>query len=199
VKGVTEFDKCFNKALLFMWECSTGNATTPKARFVGAQHFARFILSELDREQALAARGETALARRGLAASRSILSAWVWNVVEDCSKGETPLPPEMLEVLYRLLGCSHQVEESEPTALDIARQEFVGIEAHEPGLPTRELARRLNVNASTVSRWRKIVPPVEIEADEDLYLPIVQMTGVDRFMDASMRAMEPYQAHRHNK
>lgn len=107
MKCVSEFDKCFNRASFYMWECSTGNAATPKATFVGAQHFARFVLSELNREQALVARGEVALARRGLVASRSILSAWVWNVVEDCSKGKTPLPPEMLEVLYRLLGCGH--------------------------------------------------------------------------------------------
>ena len=199
MKGVSEFDKCFDRALFYMWECSTGNATTPEARFVGAQHFARYVLSELNREQVLAARGEVALVRRGLVASRSILSAWVWNVVEDCSLGETPLPPEMVEVLYRLLGCSHQDSDGEPTTLDIARQKFMEIEVRESGLPTRELARRINVNASTVSRWRQDEPDFDNEADMDLYLPIVQMTGVDKFMDASMRSMEPHQAPRHKR
>ena len=182
-----------------MWQCSTGNATSPEARFVGAKHFAKFVLSELDREQALVAKGEVALARRGLVASRSILSAWVWNVVEDCSLGETPLPPEMLEVLYRLLGCSHQDRNSGPSTLDIARQRFSTIEASQPGLPTRELARRLGVNASTVSRWRESEPAIDIEADMGLYLPVAQMTSVEQFMDDCVRSMEPHQASRRNK
>tara|TARA_R110000824_G_scaffold119416_2_gene273512 strand:+ start:131 stop:706 length:576 start_codon:yes stop_codon:yes gene_type:complete len=156
MKGVTDFDLCYDRVFYAMWDATTGQAVGWRECYRGAKHFGRFCLSELDRKEELERAGETALARRGLVASDSIFKAWVFNIIEDCTYMRAPLPPEMLNVIYCLFGCSHLQRRDEDIEMHRKRSRFEAQRRQHPNLPTRQTARDLNVDAATIVRWKKL-------------------------------------------
>lgn len=190
MKGRTKFDICYDHAFFYMWDCTTGPATNWRECYRGAKHFARFVLSELDRKEELESRGETAIVRRGLAVAGSIVSAWTFNVVEDCTQLRAPLPPELLEAIYRLMGCTHLTREPEDKKLLKIRTVFDRLRKHQTNIPTRATARELGVDPATIVRWKREPSPVPVgEPDQAEYAKIIGLTKVSEFAERASRAL----------
>ncbi len=180
MKGSTSYDDAYDAILRSLWDVSTGGSADPEETTRGAGVFAEFVLSELQRKNDLELAGETALARRGLSASNSILAAWVWNVVEDCSNANAPLPPAMLTVLYHLLGCNHLRDRSDERKLEDRRMQFEAMRWENQDLPVRATARELGVDPATIVRWKNS-DPSSVGADLELYQEVRLRTGVTEF------------------
>lgn len=181
MKGVTEFDKCYNRAYYYMWSFTALNAVSWRQFYRGAKHYGNFILSELDRKEQLEANGETTLARRGLVASDTILKAWLFNMIEECTARRVPMPPELLEALYRVLGC-RQYDENEPGPSTAARHRFEAMRASGCEIPVRATARGLGVDPATISRWKAEPSKDHHDCDMELYREIRALTGIDKFL-----------------
>lgn len=189
MKGVTDFDLCYDHVFFAMWDFTTGQATNWRECYRGAKHFGRLFLSELDRKEELVLAGETALARRGLVASDTIFKAWVYNVIEDCADLRSPLPPEMLDVIYRLFGCSHHQPDDETDELRKRRSIFEQRRRHEPGLPTRQTARDLGVDPATIARWKKQPPILPGEPTPENRRMVFERTMVMEYAKNGSRAL----------
>lgn len=189
MKGVTEFDKCYDSVFFSMWDFTTGAAGSWRECYRGAKHYGRFLLSELDRKERLEAEGETALARRGLVASDAILKAWLFNVIEDCSQARAPLPPELLEVLYRVLGCRQYDVVEQPNRLIGLRHRFEEMRRFDSDIPVRATARELGVDAATISRWKAEPPSDPNGYNREVYLMIRERTGISKFLENGSKAL----------
>lgn len=192
MRGMTDFDLCYNEIYFYMWEVTLGQAFNWKEGYRASKHYARFVLHELARKDELVANGETAIVRRGLIAADSIVKAWTFNVIEDCSTLRTPLPPEMLDVVYFLFGCSHQDEQSSNFSRNVAaRRRFELLrKSQEDNLPTRATARELNVDPATIVRWKNESP------DEDPGMPsranydkVAELTNISEWAHPGLKGL----------
>lgn len=189
MKGMTEYDKCWNQLFFNLWDRTTGQATNWRECYRGAKFFARFVLAEIERQRVLTLERETALARRGLVPANSILNCWIWNIVEDCSLLRAPLPPEMLDVLYSRLGCNHRSAHDADEARNTARLRFARMFESNPNLSTRATARQLGVDPATIVRWKKEPPTDGEERDQEIYTKISELTKFPEFSERAFRAL----------
>lgn len=180
--GKPKFDLCYDEVLFYMWDVTTGQAVNWRECYRGAKHFGRFILSELDRKAELVENGETATVRRGLACADSLIKTWTFNVIDDCSKLRAPLPPELLEVVYLLMGCTHLTRNSDEKKLWELRERFDLRRKQKRDTPTRATARELGVDPATIVRWKqKPIPGHPGDTDPVKYAKILKLTKVSDF------------------
>ncbi|MEQ9248202.1 MAG: hypothetical protein RLO21_19675, partial [Nitratireductor sp.] len=188
MRGITDYDKCYDRAFYYMWDFTTGQATSWRECYRGAKHYGRFLLSELDRKEKLEADGEMALARRGLVASEKIFLSWLFNIIEDCSQLRAPLPPELLEVLYRVFGC-RMYNDSEPDPVAGAKTRFLSMTRNGRDVPVRATARELGVDPSQITRWKRNPPKDPLDCNMELYQEIRKRTQIDGFLIKGSEAL----------
>jgi len=191
LKGVTEYDKCYDRAFFALWDFTTGQATNWRECYRGAKICALFFLKELDRKEELEAKGETALARRGLVASNTVFNNWLWNIVEDCNYHRAPMSRELLEVLYRVLGCTIY-RRNPDKRIDEAREKFWELRSYslrnlKRDLPVRETARELGVDPATIKRWKAVKEAPSEECDMELYYEVLERTNSREFWTEGSR------------
>ena len=169
----------FDTILFYLWDVTTGGAVTQRETYRGAVLFSEFLLSELERREKLREKGEAATVRRGMAMPDSLINAWAWNILEDCRDGKVPPPRALLDVIYLQLGCTHRSRVRKPPPQQAVRraQAMVG-----RGDSLRAIAKELNVNASTVLRWKtEVLDPW----DQELYTELRRTTNVEAYYPMS--------------
>lgn len=190
MRGKTKYDLCFDQAYYSMWEMTMGQGGEWKALYRSSKWFFRFVLSELRRQEELTKSGETALARRGLVASESIIKAWVYNVIEDCADSRVPMSPEMLDVIFILFGCSREMPAEGNENSSGKRYQFEQLQKQQTELPTRATARKLGVDPATIHRWKNEPYPGSVGApDHETFLKIAKLTQVFAFTDRAGKAL----------
>jgi hypothetical protein len=86
-------------------------------------------------------------------APRSLIAEIAMDLLGSCETWGYPPGPLLNSLIQELLNLEH---DRQGMSRDVERQEqAAGIVAQAPTVRTRELARALHVNASTISRWRK--------------------------------------------
>jgi hypothetical protein len=86
-------------------------------------------------------------------APRSLIAEIAMGLLESCETWGHPPGPLLNSLLRELLNLEHY---GEGKAQDVATQKLAaGIVAHNPTVGTRQLAKALHLNASTISRWRR--------------------------------------------
>ena len=84
---------------------------------------------------------------------RSLIAEIAMNLLRSCTTWGYPPGPLLNGLIGELLNREH---DRQGMARDVATQDrAASIVSHSPMVRTRELARALHVNASTVSRWRR--------------------------------------------
>lgn len=175
------YDRYYDKIFYLSWEFTTGN---PDDCYEAARHFALFCKMEIERQIVLEDNKETALVRRGLIAAPYIMKSWVFNVIEDCTLCKSPVPMELLEVLYYVLDCKHMNENSQSREIRMAQHDVLNYKEKGLKVPVRQIARRTGVNPSSVSRW---VADPELEFNEDRQKMIRKLTNLDEFLKSLPR------------
>jgi hypothetical protein len=86
-------------------------------------------------------------------APRSLIAEIAMDLLESCETWGYPPGPRVNSLMRELLNLEH---DKLGMSRDVETQErAAGILAQAPNVGTRELARALHVNASTISRWRR--------------------------------------------
>jgi hypothetical protein len=84
---------------------------------------------------------------------RSLIAEIAMDLLESCETWGHPPGPLLNSLMRELLNLEH---DRQGMSRDVETQErAAGIVAQAPAVRTRELARALHVNASTISRWRR--------------------------------------------
>jgi hypothetical protein len=84
---------------------------------------------------------------------RSVIAEIVMDLLDGCSAANEPPGPFLNELFRELLDVGTD-KHGKPRQFE-AQEQAASIIAQHPTVPTRELARVVKVNASTVSRWRR--------------------------------------------
>jgi hypothetical protein len=178
-KSDQKLRELFNEILFFLWDVSTGVSENQREAFEGATRYSRFLVSELERRKRLKRAGETAVFRRGKAIPDSLINAWAWNILEDCRYHQIPPPRAMLKFLYHQLGCTH-LSPRQPITSEETKQRARTLVAMKQSI--RSVAKRFDVNPSTVMRWVREDPK---QFDQELYSELRRLTNVTRFYPSS--------------
>ncbi len=135
-----------------LWDVTTGAAINARECYRGAKYYGVFLLSEIERYRIAEASGERSIERRGLVAPKSIMSAWAYNILEDCHYHRATPPMELIDAVYYLMGCSHRHPDKRKT--DLA-DHYRELRRRRPNIGVREASRELGVEPSSISRLNK--------------------------------------------
>ncbi|MET4733029.1 hypothetical protein ABIE64_001737 [Thalassospira sp. MBR-102] len=146
-------NEVYDDICLLIWELNVGQGGGWRTTYKGVRRCALFLIHELERRDYLESKGERALERRGLVMSRSLMSAWTYNFLEDCHSARIPPPWELVCIVYALLGCSH-IDEPRRGKPD-AKSRYQSLSYQNPKKSMRQIARELGVNVTTVRKWKE--------------------------------------------
>lgn len=182
-KAKDHIEAC-DRLLFFLWDLTTGQGVTGRECTRAARRFAKFLIREIERQEKLTSSGSTALARRGLIIPHSLISAWAWNILEDCCNRRAPVPWELCQVLYHQLGCSHLTTRRRP--ISAARRTAEALLRDNPNITVREVARRARANPGSVHRWKRAI---DRDYEREAYLRMKKLTGAGRFFAGARSAL----------
>jgi len=110
-----------------------------------------FVISEKIRSESLLNEGLSHNVMRGRVPAESIMRAWALQLLENCSYSKIP-PPTQLCHLFSLLMNYNLID-------DITQDEdyysALSLKLENPEISYRQVAKKIGVNVSTVSKWFK--------------------------------------------
>jgi len=180
VEKINPYLDLYDQVFFYLWDVNIGIHTSKRQVYAGISRYGDFLLSEIDRYKK-AEKCEHAIERTGKVAPKTILTAWTYNVLEDCHDWRLPPPMSLCYAIYWLMGASHL---SLKRGRSKERHEHDTLLEENPRLGVREAAKVLNVSPSTVTRWRKRVRPLVKGSEEETsaeYTKIREITNVDEY------------------
>ena len=180
----------YDEIFFFLWDVTTGIAVSKREAYKGARLYGEFLLSEISRYEQVKKEGGHAIERHGLVAPMSIMTAWAFNVLEDCHEHRITPPLELCHAIYYLMGCKH---------LNPKRGKYKEREAFSKlsrNVGIREASREIGVNPTTILRWKSELKQrhyPEFPGGEDArvkeYQSLRKITSVDEFYPMRWRVL----------